>query len=279
MDEDAERASLPATSLTNAEAMAWLDDLMRRGMVCLVAMLIAWVLAAVPLPFGAMPSFSQKIIEAFAAPMYAHLQSAPPDAGFVTYWHVSRLLALVLSHPVMLRHALDVSAPTGLPRRGTRPVITLIVGLASFLVGVVSAFAYFILTPLKFMQSLVIWNPATPAVMWSYVEFIDTVTTFTFATGLAFDVPAVLVGLVWLRSVSRERLARWRPYAILVAFIVGAVVTPTPDILNQSIVAIPMYLLHELGVLLARLVPAERVLLPSPSQGGGGGGGGFTSAR
>jgi len=66
----------------------------------------------------------------------------------------------------------------------------------------------------------------------------------------------LVFGMVWLQITSRERLAAWRPYVVLTAFVVGALLTPTPDALNQAIVAIPICLLYELGLRLARRVPA-----------------------
>ena len=83
-------------------------------------------------------------------------------------------------------------------------------------------------------------------------HYLDFVITMFFAFGLCFEVPVVVVILAWLGWVNVEQLTRQRPYAVLGAFIVAAIVAP-PDVMSMLMLAIPMCLLYELGVLAVRV--------------------------
>ncbi|MDP6509334.1 MAG: twin-arginine translocase subunit TatC, partial [Chloroflexota bacterium] len=87
----------------------------------------------------------------------------------------------------------------------------------------------------------------------SVSSFADFVTKILLAVGLVFETPLVIFLLARLRIVSTKRLQSFRRYAIVVIVIIAAIITPTPDPFTQMTVAIPMYLLYELGVLLSRL--------------------------
>jgi sec-independent protein translocase protein TatC len=89
-------------------------------------------------------------------------------------------------------------------------------------------------------------------------EYLSFVTTFILGMGLVFEMPVLIWALIRLGVVQRSWLAARRRYVILIVFIVAAVVTPTPDPFNQSLVAIPMYLLFELGLLLSRVGGGRR---------------------
>ncbi|HEY3107954.1 MAG TPA: twin-arginine translocase subunit TatC [Chloroflexota bacterium] len=82
---------------------------------------------------------------------------------------------------------------------------------------------------------------------------IDFETALLLGFGLAFELPVVLSVSTRLGLVSTERLVRFRRYALLAAFVVAAVIAPTPDPLNQALVALPVYLLYETGIVLSRL--------------------------
>jgi sec-independent protein translocase protein TatC len=83
--------------------------------------------------------------------------------------------------------------------------------------------------------------------------YIDFVTTFLLGLGAAFQLPVVLWVLARLGLVTADRLVRFRRFALLGAFVIAAVVTPTPDPINQALIAVPLWLLYEVGVVMARL--------------------------
>src|SRR5438132_158665 len=83
-------------------------------------------------------------------------------------------------------------------------------------------------------------------------DFLSFVTVFNLGMGLIFEVPAAIFALIKIHVITRQWLAKQRRYAVLAAFVIGAVITPTPDPFNQTLVAVPIYLLFELGLFLAR---------------------------
>lgn len=240
--------------LSDVGAMACLDDLRIRGIASAAGAVVALFLVAIPLPVPPWMSLSQLLITLITEPVSGHVLYVAPPNDFVTYLHTCVLLTMVLSHPVLLCHVLDVLTPVALPDRPRRLRIVLHMGLLSSQVGFVVSVTY--------LPLLLLWQIGTLSsigieLKWQVSEYADTMIPFMVLSGFVFELPALIVGTIWLRIASRQRLATWRGYAILAAFIIAAWATPTPDALNQAIVAIPIYLLYEIGLLLARLVPAD----------------------
>ncbi|MGE5173149.1 MAG: twin-arginine translocase subunit TatC, partial [Betaproteobacteria bacterium] len=84
-------------------------------------------------------------------------------------------------------------------------------------------------------------------------DYIDFVLKFLLASGVVFELPLIIVLLSRMGIVSPDWLAKYRKFALLGAFIVGAILTPTPDVFNQTIMSIPIYLLYEIGIIFARM--------------------------
>jgi sec-independent protein translocase protein TatC len=119
----------------------------------------------------------------------------------------------------------------------------------SFMCGV--AFCYFLTLPFatRFLAGF-LNNEVQPT--WSAAYYVDFVATFLFWVGVMFELPIIMFFLSKLGVVSHQRLAKFRKYAFVLAFVIGAAITPTPDPINQTIISLPIYLLFELGVILAR---------------------------
>src|SRR3989475_4284204 len=177
------------------------------------------------------------------------LVSFSPTENFTTYFRVALFTGIALAMPVILYEIYAYIDPALLPneRRFIRfmglPVILL------FVLGM--AFCYFILLPnaIKFLVHFgeeVIKNQLRAA------DYLSFVTTFILGMGIVFEVPVIIYALVRVHVVTREWLSRQRRYVFLLVFIIGAFITPTPDPFNQTLVALPMYLLWELGLFLAR---------------------------
>ena len=125
-------------------------------------------------------------------------------------------------------------------------------------------FAYFLVFPVIF-GFIVGTAPKGVAVMTDIGNYLDFVLTLFFAFGLAFEVPIAVVMAVRFAWVTVEQLNQARAYVVVAAFVIGAVFTP-PDIISQFMLAIPMWLLYELGILVAKYTkqaPAHRILPPS----------------
>jgi sec-independent protein translocase protein TatC len=119
----------------------------------------------------------------------------------------------------------------------------------SFAVG--AAFCFFIMVPVAIaflggFQSDIFWQ------LWTAERFIDFVASFIFWVGITFELPIVMYFLSKMGVVTPKRLSSFRKYAFVLAFIIGAIITPTPDPVNQTLVSMPIYLLYELGIILAR---------------------------
>jgi sec-independent protein translocase protein TatC len=113
------------------------------------------------------------------------------------------------------------------------------------------AFAYFVVFPIMFNFFTSI-APEGVEVQTDIAQFLDFVTTIVFAFGLAFEVPIATVLIVWTGLVSIDKLRSARPYVFLGAFVVGMFLTP-PDVFSQTLLAIPVYLLYELGIVMAKV--------------------------
>jgi sec-independent protein translocase protein TatC len=105
------------------------------------------------------------------------------------------------------------------------------------------------------------YTPAGVTMMTDIEKYLSFVLTMFVAFGITFEVPVIVVVLVRMRVVPLEKLRQIRPYVIVGAFIVGAVFTP-PDVISQLMLAVPLWLLYELGLLLARFVAAP----PAPDE-------------
>src|SRR6266851_7425563 len=172
-----------------------------------------------------------------------------PTENFTTFMRVALFSGVALAMPVILYEIYAYIDPALFPneRRFIRWSGLPIIGL--FILGM--AFCYFILLPnaIKFLISFgsdVIENQLRAS------DYISFVTTFILGVGVVFEVPVLIYTLVRVGVVQRSWLAKQRRYVFLLAFVLGAILTPTPDPFNQTLVAVPMYLLWELGLFLSR---------------------------
>ena len=124
----------------------------------------------------------------------------------------------------------------------------LISSIALFYLGM--AFAYFLVFPLIF-QFFAAVTPAGVTMMTDINRYLDFVMKMFFAFGLAFEIPIATLLMVWSGITSASSLARKRPYVIVGCFVVGMLLTP-PDVISQLLLAVPTWLLFEVGVFLAR---------------------------
>jgi sec-independent protein translocase protein TatC len=175
---------------------------------------------------------------------------------------VAFLVAFVIALPYVLYQAWAFIAP-GLYAHERRLVLPLVVASSAlFVIGM--SFAYFLVFPVvfKFMASVA---PEGVAWMTDIDKYLSFVMTTFIAFGVTFEVPVIVIVLVRVGLVSLEKLKEIRPYVIVGAFVVGAVFTP-PDVLSQVMLAVPLWILYELGLVLARFVgkPSDAPRLEEP---------------
>jgi sec-independent protein translocase protein TatC len=135
----------------------------------------------------------------------------------------------------------------------------LIASVLLFFMGM--AFAYFAFFPMVF-GFMAKFAPVGVAWMTDIEKYFSFVLTMFLAFGATFEVPVVVIVLVKMGLVSIEKLREWRPYVIVGAFVVGAIFTP-PDVISQFMMAVPMWLLFELGVFLAGFISQPVPVEPS----------------
>jgi sec-independent protein translocase protein TatC len=214
--------------------------------------------AAIALPF------SQWIVDWLARPVtrlgYELVFTAPAEAFWVQM-KVGLFGGLFLSAPVILWQVWAFIAP-GLhqnEKKYAAPFV--IIGSLMFLAG--GAFALFVVTPYALTFLLGYARPGLKP-MITIQNHIDFLLKFTLAFGIVFELPLALTLLARMGVVTARTLARHRKYAVLGAFVVSAVLTPTPDAFNQALMAGPLIVLYEVGIVSARLFGRKPAAAPVP---------------
>jgi sec-independent protein translocase protein TatC len=182
-----------------------------------------------------------------ALPGDAHMIATGVITPFMVPMKVTLLAAFIISLPWVLYQAWAFVAP-GLYAHEKRLVAPLVIS-SSFLFMVGVAFCYFLVFG-KVFRFIYDFAPSSITVAPDIENYLDFVMTMCLAFGMTFEVPVVVVVLVRMNLMTVEKLKAIRPYVIVGAFVVAAVVTP-PDIMSQLFLAVPMCLLFELGLLLA----------------------------
>lgn len=163
---------------------------------------------------------------------------------FFIPFKLSLVLAVVVAVPWILFQVWAFVAP-GLYRREKRLVLPLLIA-STFLFYAGIAFAYWVVFPLMF-GFLTSTTPTGVTMMTDISHYLDFILTIFLAFGVVFEVPIATILLVWSGVVTREGLTANRPYVIVGAFIIGALLTP-PDVVSQTLLSIPMWLLFEVGL-------------------------------
>ncbi len=190
-----------------------------------------------------------------AEPLLSHLPkggtliATEPTGTFLAPLKLALAVAVFAAIPYILYQSWAFIAP-GLYRHERRMVFPLLISsVVLFYLGM--AFAYFVVFPLVFGFFTSV-APQGVAVMTDISKYLNFVLKMFFAFGTAFEVPIATILLVWMGITTPESLSAKRPYIIVAVFIIAAVLTP-PDIVSQSILAIPMWFLFEAGLFFSRM--------------------------
>ncbi|HUS13455.1 MAG TPA: twin-arginine translocase subunit TatC [Chloroflexia bacterium] len=185
------------------------------------------------------------------------IQAIDPTETFGTYFKVAFTAGLGLAMPLLVYQLLRFLAP-GLTRGENRALyMSLPFVVLCFVTG--ALFCYLVILPSALNFLLSFGDPRIVKQI-SLTKFIGFVSNFMLAVGAAFELPVVIFMLAKLGVVTYQRLAKFRKYAFLLSFVVAAMITPTPDPLNQGLVAIPLFLLYELGLQLSRFARKSPVV-------------------
>jgi sec-independent protein translocase protein TatC len=237
--------------LEEATLISHLVELRGRLMKGFIAVLVVFVCLA---------PFAERVFAIVAEPLMAQLpenssmiatQVASP---FLTPFKTTLFVALFIAMPVVIYQLWAFVAP-GLYRKEKRFAIPLVTSsILLFYLGI--AFAYFVVFPLMFA----FFNAVAPegvSVMTDISAYLDFILVIFLAFGIAFEVPIATVMLVATGLTTPESLASKRPYVFLGAFVMGMLLTP-PDVISQTLLAVPVYLLFEAGIIMSRVMLPNR---------------------
>ncbi len=253
--------SSPPSADAQETFISHLIELRSRLMRSIVAVIVV-LLALFP--------FAKQIYALLAAPLLrvlpkgATMIATDVTGTFLVPLKVTLMTAFLVALPYVLWQAWAFVAP-GLYQHERKLALPVIVSsFLFFLIGM--AFAYFMVFPIAF-GFFAGYTPAGVTMMTDIDKYLSFVLTMFIAFGITFETPVIVIVLVRLGVVSLEKLRSIRPYVIVGAFIVGAIFTP-PDVVSQMLLAVPLWLLYELGLLLARFVtPRQSQVSEAPDAG------------
>lgn len=247
-----------------------LGDLRKSITVSLIALLVAFIIAfnysedifrSIMFPLKYNLSFSMKNPFISIVPQEKLSQTtklvflAPAEALWMNL-KVSFVTALILALPVIFYQVWKFISPGLLPRekRYVLPFVVSATGL--FMAG--ALFCFFIVLPfaMGFLLTYKLGDVLMP--MLSVGQYVDFCLKFILAFGAVFELPIVIIFLTRMGIVTTKTLAKNRKYALLVAFIIAAILTPTPDAFNQTLMAVPIIILYEVGILVSRIFVREK---------------------
>ncbi|MDF2178734.1 twin-arginine translocase subunit TatC [Aliiglaciecola sp. CAU 1673] len=212
-------------------------------------------LLAVMLVFLCLAYFAQDLYHLLATPL---LDVLPDDAQmiatdvaspFFAPFKLTLVLSFFIAIPVVLYQVWGFVAP-GLYRNEKRLVAPLLICSTLLFYGGV-AFAYFVVFPLAFAFFTSV-APEGVSIHTDISSYLDFVLKLFFAFGVSFQIPIAIVLLCWTGATSPQKLREKRPYVIVGAFVIGMLLTP-PDVISQTLLAVPMWLLFEIGLLVGAL--------------------------
>jgi len=183
-------------------------------------------------------------------PPIAKLTALAPAETLWVHFKVAFIVGLVFALPVVLYQLWKFVEPGLLPKERRFALPFVVLSSLSFFVGM--TFCFMFVLPLA-MNFLLTFDPNIQQ-MPRFGEYIDFVLKFLLAFGAIFELPLAMTIAARLGIVTPQFLAKNRKYAILVNFIVAAILTPTPDVFNQCLMALPMCLLYEVGIVASRLI-------------------------
>ena len=172
---------------------------------------------------------------------------------FLTPFKLTLVAAIFIAIPHILYQVWSFVAP-GMYRHEKRFAVPLLVSsIALFYLG--ASFAYFVVFPLIFAFFTSV-GPEGITIMTDINSYLNFVLKLFFAFGIAFEIPIAAILMIWAGITTADDLAKKRPYIIVGCFIFGMLLTP-PDIISQSLLAVPMWILFEFGVLLGRFLEKD----------------------
>lgn len=227
--------------------LAHIVELRNRLIRCIVVVLVIFI---------GLFAFSNDLYLYISEPLRAQLPETSTmiatdvASPFLTPFKLTLVLSFFAAMPFILYQVWAFTAP-GLYKKEKIIMLPLFFSSVFLFYGGM-AFAYYAVFPLVFLFFTSI-GPEGVAVMTDIRSYLDFVLKLFFAFGLSFEIPIAVVILSWVGAVNPDELAKKRPYVFVLCFVLGMLLTP-PDIISQTLLAVPMWLLFEVGIFFGRLV-------------------------
>jgi sec-independent protein translocase protein TatC len=220
---------------------------LRRGLLTMILVVIGWGILLYP--------FSKILLRSLQLNLQENLVAFGIPEAFLSLIKVTLYGSLFLSVPVIF-YQIWKSFSSLFQSNGLKSHISvLLTAILLFYLG--ASFCYFVTLPFG-IRFLLGYQSTHLKPMISVGKYVSFCAGFIFAFGLVFELPLIIALLSYLRVVKASYLAQKRRYAILLIAILSAVLTPTPDVFNMSLMGGPLYLLFEVGVLLAKIIERQR---------------------
>jgi sec-independent protein translocase protein TatC len=184
----------------------------------------------------------------------AKLTALGPAETLWTHFKVAFIVGAMAALPILLFELWRFIEPGLLPKEKRFALPFVLLSTICFFIGVTFCFALVLPMALQFLLTFDPSIQQTPR----FSEYVDFTLKFLLAFGAIFELPLAITIAARLGLVTPQFLARNRKYAILLNFVVAAILTPTPDVFNQALMALPMCVLYEIGILAARLVTRRK---------------------
>lgn len=213
------------------------------------------VFIAIGIGFGVSYSYAEEILLILKRPFPGQLVALAPTEAFITILKVSFFTGVLLAIPVILHQIWKFVAP-GLYEHEKKHTVPFVI-IATFLFFTGAVFCYFAILPygLKFLQRFA--PRAVDTDIFRLSDYVSFVTKLLLGFGAIFELPLIMIFLTKIGVVTPESLAANRKYAVLIMFIVGAVLTP-PDVFTQLMMAGPLYALYEISIIASRITARPR---------------------
>ena len=197
--------------------------------------------------------YLEYILKTLTAPV-GQLYYLRPAEAFMIYMKIALLAGLILASPMMIYQLYNFIRPALTLREKHYARFTIPIIIVLFLGGML--FSYYFVFP-RAVEFFLGFGAEHVSPLISMESYLDFMLMLVVPFGFVFNIPVVLLLLVYVKLVSVQALSKYQKHVILAAFILAALITPTPDIITQSLLALPMVVLYEVSLLLCRFLLAK----------------------
>jgi sec-independent protein translocase protein TatC len=245
-DVKSDSSSSEEVEITKEVIIEQLEELRRRIIVPVISFIIVF--------FVSIP-FSKKIMDIFLGQFKDIISEFIFTKPFESFWvhvKISAYISALVSIPLLIWQMWLFVSPALYPRE--RKIAKFIILSSSLLFILGASFCFFLVLPASLKFLINTFSSEKIKALISISEFLSFALKFSLLFGFAFQTPLVVLALVKTGILDINTVSRARPYIIVLAFVVSAIVTPTPDALTQTLLAIPLIILWELGILISKII-------------------------